>query len=138
MKFFFERLRINDSGRYEEFPYLSPCGRERNYVGCDDLPIVFTHLEESNGKFVLPFNYCPGFSVDFQPSKLFMSQNGRIYHPGPGHLHGIGLIKSQLAIELSQGFKFDESGSPTHFTFKNMEYQLDNSLKENLAQLGRL
>jgi len=43
--FFFQRLKLNDTGNYEdEFPYLSPCGRERNYVRCDDVPIVFTHF----------------------------------------------------------------------------------------------
>jgi len=26
------------------FPYVSLCGRERNYVRCEDLPIVFTHI----------------------------------------------------------------------------------------------
>lgn len=45
LQFFFSRIRKNDTGRFEnEFPYLSPCGRERNYIRCDDLPIVFTHI----------------------------------------------------------------------------------------------
>jgi hypothetical protein len=38
---FFKRLRHNETGRYHEFQYLSLCGRERNYVRCDDRPIVF-------------------------------------------------------------------------------------------------
>lgn len=43
--FFFKRLRLNESDRYaDEFPYLSPCGRERNFIRCDDKPIVYTHL----------------------------------------------------------------------------------------------
>lgn len=28
----------------DEFPYVSPCGVEMNYIRCDDVPIVFTHL----------------------------------------------------------------------------------------------
>lgn len=45
LAFFFQRLRRNDTGLYEEdFPYVSPCGRERNYIRCDDTPIVFTHV----------------------------------------------------------------------------------------------
>ena len=45
LKFFFTRLKMNDLGRFnEEFPYLSPCGRERNFVRCDDLPIVFNQV----------------------------------------------------------------------------------------------
>ena len=39
---FFKRLRFNETGRYEtEFKYISLCGRERNFVRCDDRPIVF-------------------------------------------------------------------------------------------------
>ena len=39
---FFKRLRFNETGRYErEFKYLSLCGRERNFVRCDDRPTVF-------------------------------------------------------------------------------------------------
>lgn len=139
LKFFFKRLRINETERYsKEFPYLSPCGRERNFVRCDDLPVVFTHLEEVDGKSVLPYSYCPGFTVEFQPSKLYMSSSGRVYHPGPEHLHGVGLIKSKLAIELSQGFKFDEdSGKPTYFRFNHQDYQLDNSLEMIVSQICR-
>ena len=45
LKFFFKRLKKNDSMRYtEDFPYLSLCGKERNFVRCDDLPIVFTEV----------------------------------------------------------------------------------------------
>ena len=45
LKFFFTRLKVNDTGRFsKEFPYYSPCGRERNYIRCDDLPIVFTNV----------------------------------------------------------------------------------------------
>lgn len=52
LQFFFHRLRINETGRYQDdFPYLSVCGRERNYIRCDDLPIVFTHvLTAADGK----------------------------------------------------------------------------------------
>ena len=46
LKFFFKRLKKNDSLRYaEDFPYLSLCGKERNFVRCDDIsPIVFTEI----------------------------------------------------------------------------------------------
>lgn len=45
LQFFFHRLRTNETGRYQDdFPYLSICGRERNYIRCDDLPIVYTHV----------------------------------------------------------------------------------------------
>lgn len=75
--------------------------------------------------------------VDFQPTKLYMGTSGRVYHPGPERLHGIGLIKSHLAIEFSHGFTFDDAGQPTHFNIRNSTYVLDNSLKRNLRNLGR-
>ena len=49
--FFFRRVKKNSTGRYEEeFPYVSPCGPETNYIRCDDLPVVFTHLLDHNGQ----------------------------------------------------------------------------------------
>ncbi len=45
LKFFFSRVVLNDVGRYlGEFPYLSRCGSERNYISCDDTPLVFTEV----------------------------------------------------------------------------------------------
>jgi hypothetical protein len=138
LNFFFERLRINDTGCYQnEFPYLSPCGRERNFVCCDDLPIVFTKLQTLDDKLVLPYNHCGTKFVDFEPNKLYMGSSGRVYHPGPEKLHGIGLIKSSLAIELSQSFTFGVDGKPTHFSMQNATFELDGSLKRNLIDLGR-
>jgi hypothetical protein len=138
LNFFFERLRINDTGSYQnEFPYLSPCGRERNFVRCDDLPIVFTKLQVLEEKLVLPYNYCGTKHVNFEPNKLYMGSSGRIYHPGPEKLHGIGLIKSSLAIELSQDFTFGADGHPTHFNMQKATFELDDSLKTNLLNLGR-
>ena len=47
LKNFFKRLKKNNTGRFmQEFPYLSLCGKERNFVRCEDLPIVFTQLIE--------------------------------------------------------------------------------------------
>ena len=44
---------MNTTGRYEEdFPFVSPCGREMNYIRCDDVPIVYTHLLDSNGQVI--------------------------------------------------------------------------------------
>lgn len=53
LAFFFRRIKPNVSGRYEkEFPFISPCGPETNYIRCDDLPIVFTHLMDQHGKVI--------------------------------------------------------------------------------------
>lgn len=53
LAFFFRRVKLNATGRYEaDFPYVSPCGPETNYIRCDDLPIVFTHLLDQNGRVI--------------------------------------------------------------------------------------
>ncbi|XP_042749166.1 UPF0598 protein C8orf82 homolog, partial [Lagopus leucura] len=88
LAFFFHRLQPNRSGRYEDsFPFVSPCGAERNFVRCQDLPVVFTRvLEGENGGGSL-LSYCGGGSrlaLPFQPESLtFDPENGRLYHPGP-------------------------------------------------------
>lgn len=84
LKFFFNRLRQNDTQRYTMFPYISPCGRERNYVRCDDTPIVFTeHIKTDKTKDGLTYAHGgPELSVEFQLSKLYVApESGRVYHP---------------------------------------------------------
>ena len=45
LAFFFKRLKVNSTGKYsEDFPFVSPCGREMNYIRCYDCPIVFQHI----------------------------------------------------------------------------------------------
>ncbi|XP_063155818.1 UPF0598 protein C8orf82 homolog isoform X1 [Candoia aspera] len=132
--FFFQQLKLNRSGRYEDsFPYLSPCGREHNYVRCDDRPVVFTHLLEGPpGQQLLSF--CGGadrLALPFQPEKLVMlPENGRVYHPGPEKAGGVGLVKSALAFELSPCFEYQEGPGqpPTHFRWQEVRHALTNEL----------
>lgn len=50
LKFFFDRIRLNQTDRYaNEFPFISLCGRERNFIRCDDVPIVYTHVVPGTG-----------------------------------------------------------------------------------------
>lgn len=132
--FFFKRLRLNESDRYaDEFPYLSPCGRERNFIRCDDKPIVYTHLiENDSGETLLSFGGAGNaMTTEFLPSRICMLPNtGRVYHPAPAKVGGIGLIKSSLAIELSKYFEFEngEDNPPTLFTWKGEKLRLTNDL----------
>lgn len=52
---------------------------------------------------------------------------GRVYHPAPIIIGGIGLVKSSLAIEFSTYFSFDngEENGPTQFLWQNKKYDLD-------------
>jgi len=66
-----------------------------------------------------------------------MGPNGRIYHPGPQRLHGVGLISSKLAIEFSQGFKFDTSDIPSHFQHEHVIHKLDHEIGDILKNIGK-
>lgn len=145
LKFFFSQLRMNNTGRYEDFPYLSICGKERNFVRCDDYPIVYTHIieKESLGKvdIHLAHNYADQFlSQAFLPNMLVMfPDTGRVYHPAPSKVGGIGLVRSKLAIEFSKGFTFahGEENPPTNFNFGERSYELDNSWYVKIVKDGR-
>lgn len=128
LAFFFKRLRRNTCGRYEDsFPFMSLCGRERNFIRCDDLPLVFTHL--LNDGQDLSYGYTGDkLTYPFTPDKLFMSpETGRVYHPGDEKFEGIGLVRSKLAIELSKGFEFEagEDHPPTHFQWQGSRIELN-------------
>ncbi|XP_059049773.1 UPF0598 protein CG30010-like [Achroia grisella] len=132
LEFFFKRVKLNTTGRYEdEFPFVSLCGRERNYIRCDDVPIVYTHLiNNSSGIYFLTYGYAGDLlKTQFLPEKIYMSNTGRIYHPADDKYGGIGLIRSKLAIELSKHFKFNNGNnlSPTHFIWNNETYELDKN-----------
>ncbi|XP_040896145.1 UPF0598 protein C8orf82 homolog [Toxotes jaculatrix] len=142
--FFFSRLRSNQSGRYEEdFPFLSLCGRERNFLRCDDRPVVFTHLLQTpagsqgimGGDQEL-LSYCGGaekLSFPFRPEALYMHPiSGRVYHPCSERSGRVGLVRSALAIELSPFFVYapeqGQSGQPTHFLWGGHKHTLTNEL----------
>jgi hypothetical protein len=142
LTFFFSRLRRNDTGSYQDtFPWVSPCGREKNYIRCDDTPFVFTRLlEKTPGEFLLCYaNGGDDLSVKFEPEKLCMLlESGRLYHPAPERVGGAGLVKSSLSIELSNRFKY-ESDETTHsaplaFEWNGRVYQLTNVLRDMLVQ----
>jgi len=134
--FFFKRLKENNNGKFcEDFPYVSRCGREMNYVRCDDTPVVFTHIiqEADSSPGRLAFSGAGDrLSVPFEPTNICMlPQTGRVYHPAPAQYGGIGLIRSSLAIEFSKFMDFehgDESLPPSHFTWNGSKHKLSNVL----------
>jgi len=114
LHFFFRRVRLNNTGCYqEEFPYISPCGVEMNYIKCDDVPIVFTQLEND----ILYHNHAGKLlSVPFEPQTLWMvPRNGRVYHNGPPRAGGVGLVASKLAVKLSKDFIFENDLPVAYF-----------------------
>ena len=137
LSFFFKRLQTNDSDRYtNDFPYLSPCGREKNYIRCDDLPIVFTDIiTTDDNKQLLSYGGAGReCTVPFHPKSVCMLPwTGRIYHPAPGLPGEIGLIKSAIAMEWSKLFEFahddeNEEKPPISFRWLGKQYKLSNEL----------
>ena len=134
LKFFFSRLKLNYTGRYPEFPYLSPCGKERNYIRCDDLPIVFTNvLDVDSAKPLLAYNHADRFlTAEFEPDKICMTNSGRVYHPTPEKTGGVGLISDKLSIDWTTDKRFEfeqgEDYPPTHFNWNSKRIELKNEL----------
>lgn len=142
LKFFFNQLKLNKTDRYPEFPYLSLCGRERNFVRCDDYPIVFSTVVQKENKdgiceYHLTHNNTDELLWKFQPEMIFMlPETGRVYHPAADKVGQVGLVKSKLAIEFSKHFTFDdgECNPPTHFEFNGVNYKLNNQWFVNAIQ----
>lgn len=132
LEFFFKRIRMNTTGRYqEEFPFLSLCGRERNFIRCDDVPIVYTNVVKIDNADFLSFGYAGDLlKAKFMPEKIYMlPSTGRVYHPAEDKYGGVGLVKSKLAIEFSKNFEFNDDNlkGPSHFKWENNTYELDQN-----------
>ncbi|NXG24580.1 CH082 protein, partial [Grallaria varia] len=119
LTFFFSRLERNRSGRHEaEFPFLSRCGRELNFLRCEDRPVVFTGMATDPGGNCRLSYGGGGLAVPFEPDKLAVFPgNGRLYHPAPERAGGVGLVSSELASRWSAEFRLLEGppGAPALF-----------------------
>lgn len=160
LAFFFRRVRLNLTDRYrEDFPYISPCGVEMNYIHCDDVPIVFTHLLDENGELIqdirghaeshdgslserLSYGGAGNIlTVPFEPEKLCMlPESGRVYHSAADNVGGVGLVKSSLALELSRFFRYEdqanpEVAAPVSFRWKGRDFKLDNSVLSHFRDI---
>jgi hypothetical protein len=125
LNFFYKRLGTNTTTSYaSDFPFLSPCGRELNYLRCDDTPAVYTQLLPTNGPVpagdpldcpsAMPYelHYAGGMTVDFEPELLTMTATGRLYYPtAPTLAHmnkemPLMLLASPLAVGLGRRMRF--------------------------------
>lgn len=131
-----------------------------NYIRCDDVPIVFTHLLDADGGVIqdiighashmhdgtqtkptelLSYGGTGNLlTTPFKPEKLCMLPgSGRVYHSAPDNTGGVGLVKSSLAIELSRFFGYEETANPevaapVNFRWKGVDHKLDNSILTRL------
>jgi len=104
LDFFFTMLRPNHTGRFGEYAWVSPCGKEMNFVRPADTPIVFDKLED--GMLI----YGATLAEPFDPEELGWDEGtDRLYHRVRQHKHLAGhnaLVRSHLAVQLSQDFVF--------------------------------
>ena len=118
LDFFFRQLQPNQTGSRPEFTYVSPCGREMNYVECNGLPIVFRSLlspESSDRTSSLLF--AGTLRIPFHPEGLFFNQaTGELQHPVEG-LAGkrvtsirMGRLGRHVLIELGRYIHEDGKG----------------------------
>ena len=94
LDFFFKRLRPNDTGRFGEYPFLSPCAGELNFVRAADRPIVFHRLRGDE------LVYAATLTCSFKPAALGVSTDGRLYHTAP--VGELGLLHSHVALQLGE------------------------------------
>jgi len=140
---FFKRLKFNKTDRYPEFRFISLCGKERNFVRCDDRPIVFHNSKilptPSGDSWHLLHNHAgEKLAVLFQPQLISMvPSTGRVYHPGPKGSGGIGLVADRLSILWTEEKRFvfgnGEDLPPTAFIWEEEEVELSNSLMEKMT-----
>ena len=95
LDFIMARVVPNAEAR-DEFKWVSPCGKERNYLAAAYTPVVFHTLEEEKARLV----YAHSLWVPFEPGKLVVDERGELFHPHPRL--GNCLVKTHLLQEWMQ------------------------------------
>ena len=102
----------------DEYPFVSPCGKELNFIRPAATPVVFHTFDPANNKL----SFAGSKSQDFRLSDLAVSENtGRLYHRcdhlekaatriqtdataldiGNSNRHQYALIRSAVVVSLS-------------------------------------
>ncbi|MBM9501834.1 DUF4505 family protein [Leptospira sp. 201903071] len=92
LDFFISRIRKNETGIHPEFPYLSICAGEWNFIQPTTSVFVFQKLEEEK------LFYSPNHSLRFEPDRLRIFRNSLV-HPDP--FGEWGFFSSDLLLEIS-------------------------------------
>lgn len=107
LDFFFRNLEPNTHELFghQAYPFVSPCGRELNFLQPEDTPVVFSELLVHDDGCVLAF--AGSLREPFDPERVHLcGRTGRLYHPltslprlGPGALM---LLSSKVAVDLGR------------------------------------
>lgn len=108
LNFFFSQIKPNDTGEHMDYPFISPCGKEMNFIKTADPygAVVFREFDESKEKF----QFYGGGGGKFQPlnpRSFVISSQGRLYHELTEHRHAkdlgsLALVRSQVALSLCE------------------------------------
>lgn len=120
LDFFFSKLRrvrdkekaiLEEVGAAGDYPFVSPCGIELNFVRPADAPIVFHELREdpdSNGKQLV---FGGNLSQPYLPEKIAMSpRTGRLYHELTSDNRGAKENKPLTPLHTSESAEKPEYG----------------------------
>ncbi|MBW0434671.1 DUF4505 family protein [Leptospira yasudae] len=119
LDFFIERIRKNDTGEHSEYPFLSVCNGEWNFIQPATTIFVFRKLENGN------LYYSPSHSVPFQPENLKVFHES-LAHPAP--LDEWGSFSSELLLEFSKRILQRENQLFLEYEGKNFLISKENSL----------
>jgi hypothetical protein len=119
----------------DEYPYLSPCGMELNFIRPAATPIVYHTIREHDQCIMYGGNLEHGFDGT---QLAISSKTGRLYHrfirendvtnsDGREQSMSYGLIRSSVAVTLSEKIGVSEEGV---FVY-NDEYEIDLLPQEN-------
>jgi len=111
LDFFFRQVRPNPAGG--DYAWLSPCGKESNFIDAADTAIVFTELERGEGGASLIWGGTQ--RVAFEPERLRVSEDGRLYHLIETKRGGVApcLVRASVALVLAEGMELGEESGAT-------------------------
>mmetsp|Transcript_3295 Transcript_3295/g.5555 ORF Transcript_3295/g.5555 Transcript_3295/m.5555 type:complete len:134 (-) Transcript_3295:104-505(-) len=117
-------MRPNTLGEHTEYPFISPCGKEMNFIRPADTPIVFEKLDDDEELVFGATHRQP-----FKPSELvWVEETGRLYHPVTEHKRlapCLALLRSHLAVQLSENFVYPEKDKdPLRFCWAGEQYDI--------------
>jgi hypothetical protein len=103
--FFISRIRPNATGEHSDYPFVSPCGYEMNFIKAADPngSVVLSSWDPETGNFT----FGASGVQPIKPDSFVYSSNGRLYHALTTHPHSkdlghVALIRSQIALEMCE------------------------------------
>lgn len=127
LNFFYSQIQYNYTGYYPEYKYISPCGKEMNFIECKDTPIVFRRLEK---EFII---YGGNLKISFDPKNLiYLTSNSQLYYEFKNKVNQklYGRIGKTLLIELSKDIGMDQDSDQERYYYKNFLIPSISTLEE--------